>query len=258
MRAGRAGKSGRRRIAATPEPAVPARTIPSASPSFIHSDRRLARVAQPLRRFLYIEAAGGMVLVAAAVAALVWANVWPASYASVWSTEVRIEVGNYEFSEDLVHLVNELVDGFVLLRRRHGDQARAGARRAARPAHRRRSGDRRARRHARAGADLLHDQRRRTRTRGLGHPDGHRHRVRPRCRRPARQQGAGVDQGVAAHARHRRRHRRDRGDRGVLSLRHRGGVPRRRCGDRRGRRRSSASSTSPTPRSSSGSGSSCG
>jgi Na+:H+ antiporter, NhaA family len=90
---------------------VPARTIPSASPSFIHSDRRLARVALPLRRFLYIEAAGGMVLVVAAVAALVWANIGPASYASVWSTEVRIEVGNYEFSEDLVHLVNELLMG---------------------------------------------------------------------------------------------------------------------------------------------------
>jgi NhaA family Na+:H+ antiporter len=90
---------------------LPARPIPSASPSFIHSDRRLARFAQPLRRFVDVEAAGGAVLVAAAVAALVWANVWPASYASVWSTDVRIEVGNYEFSEDLVHLVNDLLMG---------------------------------------------------------------------------------------------------------------------------------------------------
>src|SRR5262245_34174105 len=111
MPAGRAGKSGRRRIAATLEPAVPARPIPSASPTFIDSDRRLARVAQPLRRFLDVEAAGGVVLVGAAVAALVWANVWPASYASVWSTDVRIEVGDHEFSEDLVHLVNDLLMG---------------------------------------------------------------------------------------------------------------------------------------------------
>src|SRR5262245_15217159 len=111
MPAGRAGKSGRRRIAATLEPAVPARPIPSASPTFIDSDRRLARVAQPLRRFLDVEAAGGVVLVAAAAAALVWANVWPASYAAVWSTDVRIEVGNYEFSEDLVHVINDLLMG---------------------------------------------------------------------------------------------------------------------------------------------------
>jgi NhaA family Na+:H+ antiporter len=90
---------------------VPARPIPSASPSFIHSDRRLARFAQPLRRFVAVEAAGGAVLVAAAAAALVWANVWPASYTSVWSTDVRIEVGNYEYSGDLVHLVNDLLMG---------------------------------------------------------------------------------------------------------------------------------------------------
>jgi NhaA family Na+:H+ antiporter len=87
------------------------RTIPSASPSFLDSDRRLARVALPLRRFLDVEAAGGLVLVAAAVAALIWANVWPASYSSVWSTEVSIEVGSYAFAEDLAHLVNDLLMG---------------------------------------------------------------------------------------------------------------------------------------------------
>jgi NhaA family Na+:H+ antiporter len=88
---------------------VPARTIPSASPSFIDSDRRLARAAQPLRRFLSVEAAGGVVLVVAALAALVWANVWPAAYASVWSTEVLVEVGGYAFHEDLAHVVNDLL-----------------------------------------------------------------------------------------------------------------------------------------------------
>ena len=36
------------------------------------------RVAQPLAAFLHVEAAGGILLVVAAVAALVWANVWPA------------------------------------------------------------------------------------------------------------------------------------------------------------------------------------
>ena len=88
---------------------MPARPIPSASPSFLHSDRRLARVAQPLVRFLDIEAAGGIALVAAAAAALIWANAWPGSYESVWSTEGHIEGGNYVFAEDLQHGVNELL-----------------------------------------------------------------------------------------------------------------------------------------------------
>jgi Na+:H+ antiporter, NhaA family len=91
---------------------VPPRPIPSASPSFLHSNRRLARiVAQPLSRFLHIEAAGGVLLVLACIAALVWANVSPASYESFLSTEVRIQAGGYEFEEDLLHLVNDLLMG---------------------------------------------------------------------------------------------------------------------------------------------------
>ena len=57
--------------------------------------------AQPLGRFLHVEAAGGILLVVAAVVALIWANAWPAGYESLWSTEVRVEVGDYEFAEDL-------------------------------------------------------------------------------------------------------------------------------------------------------------
>ena len=91
---------------------MPARPIPSASPSFLHSDRRLARVvAQPLSRFLHVEAAGGILLIVATIAALIWANARPASYESFWSTEVRIDVGNYEFAEDFGHLVNDLLMG---------------------------------------------------------------------------------------------------------------------------------------------------
>ena len=91
---------------------MPARPIPSASPSFLHSDRRLARVvAQPLGRFLHVEAAGGILLIVATVVALVWANAWQASYESFWSTEIRVEVGDYVFDEDLLHLVNDLLMG---------------------------------------------------------------------------------------------------------------------------------------------------
>ncbi len=82
----------------------------SARPTFLHSDRRLARAAQPFVRFLHIEAAGGILLVAATIVALVWANSpWDASYQTLWSTNIRLEVGSYVFEEDFAHLVNDLL-----------------------------------------------------------------------------------------------------------------------------------------------------
>jgi len=84
--------------------------LASAQPTFLQSDRVLARAAQPFARFLYVEAAGGILLVAATVTALVWANSpWQASYESLWSTTIRVEVGSYVFDEDLGHLVNDLL-----------------------------------------------------------------------------------------------------------------------------------------------------
>lgn len=85
----------------------------SARPTFIHSDRKLARAAQPFVRFLHIEAAGGILLVAATIVALVWANSpWDASYHTLWSTNIRLELGSYVFEEDLAHLVNDLLMAF--------------------------------------------------------------------------------------------------------------------------------------------------
>jgi Na+:H+ antiporter, NhaA family len=82
--------------------------LSSARPSFLHSDRALARAAQPIVRFLHIEAAGGILLVAATIVALVWANSpWRESYETLWSTRVGIDVGSYSFEEDLAHIVND-------------------------------------------------------------------------------------------------------------------------------------------------------
>ncbi len=84
--------------------------LPSAQPTFFNSDGVLARAAQPLARFLHIEAAGGILLAVATVVALVWANSpWQDSYESLWATRIRVEVGSYVFSEDLGHLVNDLL-----------------------------------------------------------------------------------------------------------------------------------------------------
>ena len=83
--------------------------VRSASPSFLHSDRVLARAAQPVVRFLHVEAAGGILLVGATVVALVWANSpWRDSYESLWSTTIGLDIGSYRFEEDLAHVVNDL------------------------------------------------------------------------------------------------------------------------------------------------------
>jgi Na+/H+ antiporter NhaA len=53
------------------------------------------------------EAGGALVLVAAAVAALVWANAAPDSYASAWETRLEIVLGDERLGTDLRGWVNE-------------------------------------------------------------------------------------------------------------------------------------------------------
>ncbi len=61
-----------------------------------------------LRRFLETEAAGGIVLLVAAVVALAWANSpWSASYRDLWDTKLSIGVGDFELVETLQHWVND-------------------------------------------------------------------------------------------------------------------------------------------------------
>ncbi len=59
------------------------------------SDRYVPRtVVQPLQRILRHEAAGGAVMLVAAAIAIVWANSpWGDTYAHVWQTTLRVELG---------------------------------------------------------------------------------------------------------------------------------------------------------------------
>ncbi len=73
----------------------------------------LVRALAPMRDFLHTEAAGGALLVAAAVAALVWANSpWSASYENLWASKATIEIAGHGLSLDLRHWVN---DGLMAL-----------------------------------------------------------------------------------------------------------------------------------------------
>lgn len=68
--------------------------------SWSESDRFVPRsMVQPLQRLLDHEAAGGVVMLVAALVAVVWANSpWSQSYVDLWATPLRVELG------DLLHL----------------------------------------------------------------------------------------------------------------------------------------------------------
>ena len=70
---------------------------PQPSPlTWVGSDRRLARrIGRPMLRFFRIEAAGGVVMLAAAVVALVWANSpWRNSYYDLLHSPMRLALGD--------------------------------------------------------------------------------------------------------------------------------------------------------------------
>ena len=147
----------------------------------------LQRLATPINEFLHLEAAGGLVLVAATVVALVWANSpWQDSYTSLWSTEIAITVGHHGIDLTLQEWVNDglmaiffFVVGLEIKRELVTGELR-DPRRAALPA-------------IAAVGGMVVPAVIYTAINvggpgvvGLGHPDGHRHRHGRRGRQPAR------------------------------------------------------------------------
>jgi len=66
------------------------------------------RLPKSVRVFLETEASGGILLLAAALIALVWANSpWSASYQSLWHTDITVNFGRYVLEGDLHHWVND-------------------------------------------------------------------------------------------------------------------------------------------------------
>src|SRR5580704_3377804 len=73
-------------------------------------------LAAPVRSFLSTETGSAVVLVAAAVAALFWANSpWWSSYESVWRTTLSINLGGAGVATDLRHWINEGLMTFFFL-----------------------------------------------------------------------------------------------------------------------------------------------
>lgn len=94
---------------------------PEASAALTRAKRSLRA---PVDAFLHQQTAGGIILLAAAVVALVWANSpWASSYSHLWHTPIGFHIGNQGFELSLHHWINEglmtiffLVAGFEIKR----------------------------------------------------------------------------------------------------------------------------------------------
>jgi NhaA family Na+:H+ antiporter len=64
-----------------------------------------ASVIRPIQRFVETEVAGGLVLVVAAVAALLWANLAPGGYEHFWSEELVVGWGDWSLTMKLESFV---------------------------------------------------------------------------------------------------------------------------------------------------------
>jgi Na+/H+ antiporter NhaA len=83
-------------------------TVAPPSDDQSRSRQLLAQLAAPLRGFIVAEAGSAGLLLAATIAALVWANS-PLSdtYASLWHTEFAVRLGDWTLSMDLRHWIDE-------------------------------------------------------------------------------------------------------------------------------------------------------
>ena len=76
--------------------------------SMVRGQPPVERIVRPFQDFAHKQSSGGIVLIAAAVIALVWANSpWGESYSTLWHTKLTIGVGDFSISKDLTHWIND-------------------------------------------------------------------------------------------------------------------------------------------------------
>ena len=70
--------------------------------------RMITKILSPLEAFLKLESAGGLLLLATALLAFVWANSpWAVSYEHLLHLPISFSVGNFNFSTHFQHWVND-------------------------------------------------------------------------------------------------------------------------------------------------------
>ena len=68
----------------------------------------MERIVRPFQDFAHKESSGGILLIAATVVALVWANSpWGEGYAALWHTKLTVGLGDFSISKDLTHWIND-------------------------------------------------------------------------------------------------------------------------------------------------------
>lgn len=68
----------------------------------------IEKVLQPFQEFFRVEASSGIILLAATVIALAWANSpWAESYFALWETKFTVFLGDFGLSKDLLHWIND-------------------------------------------------------------------------------------------------------------------------------------------------------
>jgi Na+:H+ antiporter, NhaA family len=66
------------------------------------------RIVRPFQDFAHKQSSGGLLLIAATVVALVWANSpWGESYAALWQTNLTVGLGEFSLTKDLTHWIND-------------------------------------------------------------------------------------------------------------------------------------------------------
>ncbi len=86
-----------------------------AAPQFVGRTAWIRNLEAPVREFLRTETGGAVVLLAGAVAAVIWVNLDRSSYESVWSTNLSIRLGGAGVSESLRLWVNNGLMTFFFL-----------------------------------------------------------------------------------------------------------------------------------------------
>jgi Na+:H+ antiporter, NhaA family len=66
------------------------------------------RIVRPFQDFAHKQSSGGILLIAATVVALAWANSpWGESYVGLWHTKLTVGLGEFSLSKDLTHWIND-------------------------------------------------------------------------------------------------------------------------------------------------------
>ena len=69
---------------------------------------RFQPIVEPIQEFIHAEAAGGILLLAATLVAMVWANSpWAAAYHGLWNTSVSLAFGSHALTETLLEWIND-------------------------------------------------------------------------------------------------------------------------------------------------------